>query len=75
MGDDWLTIRGNGQAPKGKAEVETALDHRIAMSFMVLGMATAEPVTIDDAAPIRTSFPNFIDLMNTLGTNMMPKNG
>lgn len=75
MGDDWLTIRGNGQAPKGKAEVETALDHRIAMSFMVLGMATSEPVTIDDAAPIRTSFPNFIDLMNTLGTNMMPKNG
>ncbi len=74
MGDDWLTIHGTGQAPKGGAEVKTALDHRIAMSFMVLGMATPNPVIIDDVAPIKTSFPNFIDLMKDLGGNMMAKN-
>ena len=65
---------GTGQAPKGGAEVETALDHRIAMSFMVLGMATPNPVTIDDVAPIKTSFPNFIDLMKELGGSLMAKN-
>ena len=74
MGDDWLTIHGTGDAPKGGATVETALDHRIAMSFMILGTATSEAVTIDDSAPIKTSFPNFIDLMNTLGANLMAKN-
>ena len=74
MGKDWLTIHGTGEAPKGSAEVETALDHRIAMSFMVLGMATPNPVTIDDVAPIKTSFPNFIDLMKELGGNMVAKN-
>ena len=67
MGEDSLTIHGTGQPPKGGSEVKTALDHRIAMSFMVLGSITNEPVTIDDAAPIKTSFPNFIDLMNDLG--------
>ncbi len=75
MGEESLTIHGTGDAPNGGATVETALDHRIAMSFLVLGMATKEPVTIDDAAPIKTSFPNFIDLMNDLGGSMMLKNG
>ena len=74
MGEDWLTIHGTGEAPKGGAEVETALDHRIAMSFMVLGMSTQEAVTIDDVAPIKTSFPNFIDLMKDLGGSFMAKN-
>ncbi len=67
MGEDSLTIHGNGKPPKGGALIETALDHRIAMSFLVLGMATDEPVRIDDGSPIATSFPNFIDLMNGLG--------
>lgn len=70
MGEDSLTIHGTGQAPIGGAEVKTALDHRIAMSFMILGTATNKPVTIDDATPIKTSFPNFIDLMNNLGANL-----
>ncbi len=70
MGEDSMTIHGNGQPPKGGVEVETALDHRIAMSFMVLGSVSLEPITIDDGAPIRTSFPNFIDLMNGLGTKI-----
>ncbi len=68
MTEDSMTIHGNGQPPKGGAEVKTALDHRIAMSFMVLGSVTKEPVTIDDGDPIKTSFPTFIDLMNDLGT-------
>ncbi len=70
MGEDSLTIHGTGKPPKGGARVETALDHRIAMSFLVLGCATEEPVEIDDGAPIKTSFPNFIDLMNDLGANI-----
>ena len=67
MGEDSLTIHGTGKAPKGGALIETALDHRIAMAFLVLGGVTDEAVQIDDAAPIRTSFPNFVDLMNDLG--------
>jgi 3-phosphoshikimate 1-carboxyvinyltransferase len=66
MGKDSLTIHGTGTAPQGGAIIETALDHRIAMSFLVLGMASDKPVTIDDIAPVSTSFPNFVDLMSGL---------
>lgn len=66
MGEDSLTIYGNGAAPKGGAVIETALDHRIAMSFLVMGMAAQTAITIDDIAPVATSFPNFVTLMNTL---------
>ena len=67
MGEDSLTIHGNGKPPKGGALIETALDHRIAMSFLVLGTVTPEFITIDDGAPIMTSFPNFVPLMNEIG--------
>lgn len=67
MGEDSLTIHGTGKPPKGGATIETALDHRIAMAFLILGGVTEEPVQIDDSAPIRTSFPNFVELMNDLG--------
>ncbi|MCK5385241.1 MAG: 3-phosphoshikimate 1-carboxyvinyltransferase, partial [Alphaproteobacteria bacterium] len=70
MGEDSLTIHGTGKPPKGGACVETALDHRIAMSFLVLGCVTEEPVEVDDGSPIKTSFPNFIDLMNDLGADI-----
>ena len=70
MGEDSLTIHGKGKPPKGGACIETALDHRIAMSFLVLGCASEEPIEIDDAAPIKTSFPNFIELMNDLGAQI-----
>ncbi|PCJ97796.1 MAG: 3-phosphoshikimate 1-carboxyvinyltransferase [Zetaproteobacteria bacterium] len=70
MGEDSLTIHGTGKPPTGGACVETALDHRIAMSFLILGTVTQEPVSVDDAAPIKTSFPNFIELMNDLGTEI-----
>jgi 3-phosphoshikimate 1-carboxyvinyltransferase len=74
MGEDSLTIHGTGQPPAGGATVETALDHRIAMAFLVLGGVTELPVTIDDEAPIRTSFPNFVELMNDLGCNIGDRN-
>jgi 3-phosphoshikimate 1-carboxyvinyltransferase len=70
MGEDWLIIHGKGKPPKGGAKIETALDHRIAMSFLVLGSVTDEPITVDDGSPILTSFPNFTKLMNELGTDI-----
>jgi 3-phosphoshikimate 1-carboxyvinyltransferase len=70
MGEDWLTIHGTGKPPKGGTLIETELDHRIAMSFLVLGTVTADPVRIDDASPIATSFPGFVDLMNEIGADI-----
>jgi 3-phosphoshikimate 1-carboxyvinyltransferase len=61
-----LTVHGMAKVPGG-GTVETQLDHRIAMTFLVLGLATANPVTIDDARPIATSFPEFRDVMTKLG--------
>lgn len=65
-GDD-LIVHGTGRPPQGGATIAVALDHRIAMSFLVLGMASAAPVAVDDAAAIDTSFPGFAALMNGLG--------
>jgi 3-phosphoshikimate 1-carboxyvinyltransferase len=65
-GDDMI-IDGAGNFPAGDALIATQLDHRIAMAFLVLGLATDQPVRIDDAAPIATSFPGFIGLMKRLG--------
>lgn len=70
---DRLTIIGNGQPPAGGGHaVATAMDHRIAMSFLVLGMATPQPVTVDDSRFIDTSFPGFVVLMNKLGAHIDP---
>lgn len=69
-GDDWLTVHGTGKSggkPKGGATVPVHLDHRIAMSFLVLGMSSETAVSVDDASPIATSFPGFMELMNRLG--------
>jgi 3-phosphoshikimate 1-carboxyvinyltransferase len=65
-GDD-LIVDGIGGPLEGGALIETQLDHRIAMAFLVLGLATRVPVRIDDAAPIATSFPGFLEIMNRLG--------
>ena len=64
-GDD-LLVEGAGNFPAGGATIETQLDHRMAMAFLVLGLAANEPVRIDDATPIATSFPDFLPLMNGL---------
>jgi 3-phosphoshikimate 1-carboxyvinyltransferase len=65
---DTLTVHGG--KPKGGATIATAMDHRIAMSFLVMGSATAEPIGIDDGSFINTSFPGFVPLMNELGTKI-----
>jgi 3-phosphoshikimate 1-carboxyvinyltransferase len=65
-GDD-LIVESDGSPPKGGATIETRLDHRIAMAYLVLGLAAKSPVRIDDARPIATSFPGFVPLMNRLG--------
>jgi 3-phosphoshikimate 1-carboxyvinyltransferase len=66
---DALIVRG-GRRPRGNATIAVHLDHRIAMSFLVLGMASEQPVAVDDASAIGTSFPGFVDLMNGLGANI-----
>ena len=64
-GDD-LIVQGAGNLPAGDALIAARLDHRIAMAFLVLGLAANQPVCIDDVSPIATSFPGFIGLMNGL---------
>ena len=64
---DGLVIEGRGGDVPGGATVATHMDHRIAMAFLVAGLAAREPVTVDDAAMIATSFPNFEALMRGLG--------
>lgn len=68
--EDGMIIHGNGEKIPGGGTVKTHLDHRIAMSFSVLGLASEQPIIIDDATPIQTSFPSFIDLMNGLGADL-----
>lgn len=65
---DGMTVTGG--RIKGGATIATHLDHRIAMSFLVLGMVADEPVTVDDGAVIETSFPGFAALMNRLGAEI-----
>ncbi|NQW10638.1 MAG: 3-phosphoshikimate 1-carboxyvinyltransferase [Alphaproteobacteria bacterium] len=65
-GDD-LIVHGAGNGLAGGATIPVDLDHRIAMAFLVAGMAAAKPVAIDDATAIATSFPGFQNLMNQAG--------
>ena len=67
-GDD-LIVRGKGQA-LGGGVVTTHMDHRIAMSALVMGLGSAQPVAVDDAAFIATSFPGFADLMRGIGAEL-----
>jgi 3-phosphoshikimate 1-carboxyvinyltransferase len=67
-GDD-LIVHGKGRAPGG-GTVATHMDHRIAMAFLVMGLASEQPVRVDDAAIIATSFPGFPALMRGLGADL-----
>jgi 3-phosphoshikimate 1-carboxyvinyltransferase len=65
VGDD-LIVEGKGHVP-GDGLVATHMDHRIAMSALVMGLAADKPVKVDDTAFIATSFPDFIPMMRSLG--------
>lgn len=67
---DTLIVRGCGGPPPGGAQVETHGDHRIAMAFLVLGLAAHAPVGIDRPEMIATSFPGFAPLMTQLGARI-----
>lgn len=67
-GDD-LIVAGRGRAPGGGL-VTTHMDHRLAMSALVMGLASEQPVKIDDASFIATSFPGFVELMRGLGADL-----
>ncbi len=75
MGVDWLEVEGRGGSAAGGTGlggglVETHLDHRIAMAFLVMGLAAQRPVTIDDGRMIATSFPGFTELLAGLGAKI-----
>ena len=65
-GPESLTVSGKGKVAGG-GTVATHFDHRIAMSFLVLGLNAEKAVTIDDATPIATSFPDFPGVMRNIG--------
>jgi 3-phosphoshikimate 1-carboxyvinyltransferase len=70
-GDDWLAVHGTaGARPRGGAVVDADHDHRIAMSFAVLGLAAQERVRVRGAETIATSFPGFVELMTGLGARL-----
>ena len=68
--NDDLIIEGNPKGIKGGGIINTNLDHRIAMSSLILGLISDSPVSIDDTKTIDTSFPGFINLMRALGAKI-----
>jgi 3-phosphoshikimate 1-carboxyvinyltransferase len=74
-GADWWVVhgRGPGDVPGG-VTVQSRLDHRIAMAFLVMGLATQRPMRVDDGGPIATSFPIFEGLMTGLGAGLTRSN-
>jgi 3-phosphoshikimate 1-carboxyvinyltransferase len=71
-GTDDLLVVGAPGAVRGGCSVATRLDHRLAMSALVMGLAAGSPVAIDDAAPIATSFTGFAGIMRGLGAVIGP---
>jgi 3-phosphoshikimate 1-carboxyvinyltransferase len=67
---DSLIVQGCDGPPPGGAAVETFEDHRIAMSFLVLGLGARAPVAVNGAGMIATSFPGFASLMRSLGARI-----
>jgi 3-phosphoshikimate 1-carboxyvinyltransferase len=64
-----MMVEGKGHVPGGGL-VATHMDHRIAMSALVMGLASEKSVKVDDTAFIATSFPDFIPMMRSLGAEL-----
>lgn len=73
-GPDFLIVHGMDGAVPGGGTAKTFLDHRIAMSFLCMGMASTKPVSVDDGGAIATSFPVFESLMGDLGAQITRDN-
>lgn len=71
--EDGFAVTGLGKPVPGGAAVHTYLDHRVAMSFLVLGMTSEEPIVVNGAEIIDTSFPEFMDLLTGLGAEVSQK--
>ena len=76
VGEDWLRVEGLGDGQGGNAiagggQVQTHLDHRMAMATLILGGVTGAAMGVDDATCIQTSFPNFEPLLVTLGAQLV----
>lgn len=67
MGDDFLKVKGGIKHPKSLVKIATSLDHRIAMSFLIMGLMLENGVEIDDSSMIKTSFPNFEKIFADFG--------
>ena len=67
---DSLIVEGTGKPPRGGATIDANHDHRIAMGFLVLGLASEQPVGVSGAETIATSFPGFTELMSSLGARI-----
>jgi 3-phosphoshikimate 1-carboxyvinyltransferase len=68
--EDSLVVEGCGGPPPGGARILAHSDHRIAMSFLVAGLAARAPIASDSAEMIATSFPNFVELMRSIGAEL-----
>jgi len=67
--DDFLEVQGGISQPKTQVEIATAMDHRIAMSFLVMGLSLENGLQIDDGSMINTSFPTFTNIFENFGYN------
>lgn len=68
MGDDFLEVQGGVKQQKNSVKILTAMDHRIAMSFLIMGLMMEGGVEIDDSTMIATSFPNFEKIFQDFGS-------
>jgi 3-phosphoshikimate 1-carboxyvinyltransferase len=66
---DSLRIFGRSKV-RGGASISTQGDHRIAMAFLTLGLAAEQPVEVDEAEMIGTSFPGFVEVMRSIGADI-----
>ena len=69
-GEDFMSVTGGETPPMGDAVINSQHDHRIGMSFLVLGMVSQAQIQVDDVETINTSFPAFADKMNAIGASI-----